>query len=1159
MKRLLSAVLLIFSAGLYAQTTIVTATTIVGGDHAPLGTGRATWLPTDLNGNPIIVNMGTTPGLMLPRPAVCLVSGGAITTALNGSACTVVDTAVTNEAHFCYRLTIQDTVTKWTAPVMPCVQPTGSTWSLDYYVPTFGPTAPTWSGTDSIARAAAAAAQATANAALPANGCSTSTAGGGSANCPASISAGTKISAKEFGLGATPLTSDDSCPSGSYWIAPVLGSINSWRECSNGTVTVLGGTAFNPAAPGPIGGTTPAAASFTDVSASGTVAVGATLPLPPGSPCNHGSIWGANATDITPQLCGAVGDCSADDTTAVQACIDAGGDNSTCTFPAGSCYKTTSTLVIKHNNKVLRSEGGILLCTMTSTPCIQNGDSTPADNYLSNILENIRIEPGAQSTGDAVRDNAFGLVVKNPIFIENGANYFHNLIYVNADQQFHLDGANAVAHVIQCDSTWCGNVVYGNSVAVGWISNSSLSPVCQGNGIDWPFGNDLHLTSVIIQGFNQYGVRYGRGFDGYVLASKVHVESGGCGNPALNNINSNAGFIMNGGTLESDAGQLGGAYPNFPASGNTGSATWWYWVIIHSANSSSDTAPMPIGYTSSAPASWATGTTVTPIWPSIAPVGGDTITCSLLRTTDLNLAPYYNDGLADVVATGIPCGSGTYTSYADSIATTSLAVYAFSSPFFSFLPYLSNWPGSVVLGASGTDNQYASAKFSGSCVPGANFVTEIQPSGYTLPQVECVGPTSNFQAMPYGPVIFRQTSSYKPNFGSFALTLTNQFPFGVTPSNVKGVINFGQTGMGDIAQWNDSNIYKTMATNGNRPVADALDSATGMDGGLAQRSGTTISQYINSVFDTTSWLERLTATAKTFKVPITAPSLTLTGTGCVPGSFAKADGSGCGTPSAAMATGVPSWLQYFGDGSDGALTNASGNFFGDKNYTDFTIPFGNTVTVNSNGYGLIIHATGTCTIAGSLIGTGVAAAGNGIGGGSGGGSGGGTAVGTAGTVNTSTGTISNAGGTAGSAGGGNGGTGSGIPPVGIRYIFQTGGLSGGMFLGGAAGKAGGSSGGAAGNGGIGITLICQSFAGTDGSHTGVIDVSGGPGGNAPGDNTGAGSGGGGGIIIISTRSVAPTLPTLTVAGGAGGSCLTFTGCGTGGAGGAGWSQVISGW
>jgi hypothetical protein len=134
-KRIISAGLLaLFSAALGAQTTHIVGTTIVGADGAALQYGQITMQPVDANGNPINVRVGSG-GLMVARAAVCLISGGAITTALNGTPCTAVDTTLSDPANFCYKTTIRETVSGWTAPVLPCVQPSGTTWSFNTYIP----------------------------------------------------------------------------------------------------------------------------------------------------------------------------------------------------------------------------------------------------------------------------------------------------------------------------------------------------------------------------------------------------------------------------------------------------------------------------------------------------------------------------------------------------------------------------------------------------------------------------------------------------------------------------------------------------------------------------------------------------------------------------------------------------------------------------------------------------------------------------------------------------------------------------------------------------------------------------------------------------------------------------------------------------------------
>ncbi len=84
---------------LNAQTIQVKATNLVGGDgQTTIGNGQITWLPTDSNGNPQYANLGTTPGLMIPRPTVCLISNGAITTNLAGGTCTLVQVSTSSRS-----------------------------------------------------------------------------------------------------------------------------------------------------------------------------------------------------------------------------------------------------------------------------------------------------------------------------------------------------------------------------------------------------------------------------------------------------------------------------------------------------------------------------------------------------------------------------------------------------------------------------------------------------------------------------------------------------------------------------------------------------------------------------------------------------------------------------------------------------------------------------------------------------------------------------------------------------------------------------------------------------------------------------------------------------------------------------------------------------
>jgi hypothetical protein len=231
---------------------------------------------------------------------------------------------------------------------------------------------------------------------------------------------------------------------------------------------------------------------------------------------------------------------------------------------------------------------------------------------------------------------------------------------------------------------------------------------------------------------------------------------------------------------------------------------------------------------------------------------------------------------------------------------------------------------------------------------------------------------------------------------------------------------------------------------------------------------------------------------------------------------------------------TPSWLQYLGTGADGACTFPGGStpLSGERYCTTFNVSRGAVVTVNS---GLVVHATGSCTVDGAILANGAVNqwAGSGIGGASSGGSGGGTNAGATGKssfVNMAqTGVALASPGQGGVLGGGNGESAAGMLANFQRAISASGMGLDGLGMNGAPGVRGANSGGLGGEPGAGIVLICKSISGA-----GVIDVSGGPG-NPPAANaTGAGSGGGGGVAILSSQAAVSAWPTINTVGGAGG-------------------------
>lgn len=251
---------------------------------------------------------------------------------------------------------------------------------------------------------------------------------------------------------------------------------------------------------------------------------------------------------------------------------------------------------------------------------------------------------------------------------------------------------------------------------------------------------------------------------------------------------------------------------------------------------------------------------------------------------------------------------------------------------------------------------------------------------------------------------------------------------------------------------------------------------------------------------------------------------------------------------------TPSWLTWLGNGTSSyACTSGKCYLSGQNFYTSFTLSAGAVLENNTAGP-LMVRATGTCTIAGTIVsspnGGSPGSPGHGDFGGGGGGGGGGAAAGTGGetTVVVQGIPIVN-GGPPGTAGGGN--ARSGLPVVTGQYRML---LSAGSSFpgGGAIGGQGGSAGGLGGNGGSPVVFVCDTI-----DFTGVINASGGNGHPSPGNSKGAGGGGGGGYVIMAAETYTAKTGAINVAGGVGGSCNGFTTCGTGGSGGNGFAMYVT--
>lgn len=233
-------------------------------------------------------------------------------------------------------------------------------------------------------------------------------------------------------------------------------------------------------------------------------------------------------------------------------------------------------------------------------------------------------------------------------------------------------------------------------------------------------------------------------------------------------------------------------------------------------------------------------------------------------------------------------------------------------------------------------------------------------------------------------------------------------------------------------------------------------------------------------------------------------------------------------------TTTPPWLQFLGYGTlPTTCTSGTCVQSGDLFVTTYNVSAGATVTVSNSSVGLTVHATGACTVNGTIDARGVTLPGvtTGIGAsGSGGGGGGGTAAGAAGGIISGPVGTGSLGGTAGASSGGTGGNGiaqAGTTSNAHRTLSQ-GYFYDGQSMNGSTGGTGGSSGGAGGNGGGSVALICASITGT-----GTVDVSGNNGGPATNNSIGGGGGGGGGTIFLSSQAAETYTINTYAAGGPG--------------------------
>lgn len=205
-----------------AQNTTIVASHISVFGGTPV-TGQFCLTPTDASGNPL--NVTTTTGQQFtPQTPLCfpIVAG-----VLSGAAI-VPDTSLTQPANACYALTIKNNFGQIIGSYQ-CLQPQGSTWSFDSYVPSTLPSIPALqmpqfktNGTKNIAQTV-----------LDIRGPGVTYGAGGAVNIAGSTIVTVHQAGQTAAISTATLCSSVSCPAGQYTISASL--IETGTACSSAT------------------------------------------------------------------------------------------------------------------------------------------------------------------------------------------------------------------------------------------------------------------------------------------------------------------------------------------------------------------------------------------------------------------------------------------------------------------------------------------------------------------------------------------------------------------------------------------------------------------------------------------------------------------------------------------------------------------------------------------------------------------------------------------------------------------------------------------------------------------------------------------------------------------------------------------------------------
>ena len=554
-------------------------------------------------------------------------------------------------------------------------------------------------------------------------------------------------------------------------------------------------------------------------------------------------------------------------------------------------YDVFAPISIRAANQTVDFEGSVVNCYTPNDACIFVGDAKSSNAFEDITLNSPRGRPmTVAGTKPFIEVNAqqtrlFNVSTRWPT--RGGS--FGTFVQVDDDQAFLLDGLDTVlgGSPVTCNPNFCGAIVtapgpFNKWSAVGWLKNLNISLQCAGKGVEWISGNGLKISDSVIQGWSVYGVRVSnqRGGSAGLITDNVYFEAAPCQEHSPYGNVGNAAIIAEGVHVKISGLGANSAYGLFPNWGaQSGSHDSLYWVVPVSEKYG-DGIPLPAGRALNNGSGSIKG-----IFPRIA--GASSYRILKMDWDDRSIPRPYPQGTGRYLLTTIQqssCAALTCSFTDNGEALSSYTNAGENMTANIYMPRLDFWPGSIVL-SPGED--MSSERHT---VPVLTLQADVVGVGgvvTTQPAWEITGEASTLMGSPATPPAAANIESAHTNgIGPFpgatilaAANLPQQAPAGY-----KGRLNFGHAGrpggFTPLITLGDSNWGKTWSTSNHRPVADVNDLDLGYENKIDTfytRAQSELREYVGK-FPDGNPQEKLTASAKTFNVPVTINGdLTVTG------------------------------------------------------------------------------------------------------------------------------------------------------------------------------------------------------------------------------------------------------------------------------------------